>query len=141
MLPTGDPARFAVTYDVQSNSQFIFCLNYEDAEGRARTISADPIDVEITPGGVDPDPQSNPGDAPRGGSVKFGSSSTFTILLAVASAALVSMFTLLLVTSLSARRHRRLKAAEQRQRRSKSAPPAARDRKPRPRPPLEKRQP
>jgi len=141
VLPTGDPARFAVTYDVQQDSQFIFCLNYEDAEGRTRTVSADPIDVVITAGGVDPDPQANPGDAPQGNSVKFGSSSTFTILLAVASAALVSMFTILLVTSLNARQHRRQRAAAQKQRRAKTAAPVARSRKPRPRTSQEKKQP
>lgn len=121
VLPTGDPIRFTVTYGVESDSTFIFCLNYEDAEGRARTVSADPIEVVITPSGVAPETPQSRDHAPTGISVKFGSSSTFAVLLAVASTALVSMFIILLATSFSARRHRRSRSAEQRRRRDRSA--------------------
>ena len=125
VLPTGDPARFSTRYDVQSNSRFIFCLNYEDGEGRARTISADPIDVEITPSGALPELSEPAEGINRGGSVKFGSSSTFTILLAVASAALISLFTILVVTSLKTRQDRHRRAAGQK-RRAKMVQPSDR---------------
>lgn len=113
VLPTGEPSRFTVDYDITQDSSFIFCLDYQDADGRSRTISSDPIEVEITPAGVTPEQL---GGAPlnlEGESVKMGTTSTFTILLGVASAALVSMFTILLVTSLSARQNRRRRAAAQ----------------------------
>lgn len=113
VLPTGEPSRFTVDYDITQDSSFIFCLDYQDADGRSRTISSDPIEVEITPAGVTPEQL---GGAPlnlEGESVKMGNTSTFTILLGVASAALVSMFTILLVTSLSARQNRRRRAAAQ----------------------------
>lgn len=113
VLPTGEPSRFTVEYDIRQDSQFIFCLDYTDADGRPRTVSTDPIDVEITPSGVTPEQL---GGAPlnlEGESVKLGNTSTFTILLGVASAALVSMFTILLVTSLRARQDRRRRAAAQ----------------------------
>ena len=116
VLPTGDPSRFSVTYEVLQDSQFIFCLNYQDAEGRARTISADPIDIEITASGVAPDPLDSEAMQLEGDPIKPGNSGTFTVLLIVASAALVSMFTILLVTSLRARQDRRKRLAEQRRR-------------------------
>ncbi len=121
VLPTGEPCRFSVTYEVKQDSQFIFCLNYLDEEGHPRTISAEPIDITIGPGGMAPEPLDSERMRLEGSSTKPGSSSTFTILLVVASAALVSMFTLLLVTALRARQDRRRRAAEQRQRRQDNA--------------------
>ena len=121
VLPTGDPVRFSISYEVKSDSRFIFCVNYEDAEGHARTISAEPVEVSISPSGVDPDPHSDRETAMRGGSVKLGSSSTFTVLLVVASAALVFMFTILLVTSLRARQDKRRRAQRRKARSDQSA--------------------
>ena len=120
VLPTGDPIRCSATYDIDESQRFIFCVNYEDAEGHARTVTADPIDVEITPAGVDPEREPTDDTALEGASVKLGTTRTFTILLIVASAALVSMFTILLVTSLRARQERRRRMAAQRQRRMAS---------------------
>lgn len=116
VLPTGEPSHFTVTYEVRQDSQFVFCLDYIDAEGRSRTISADPIDIAITPSGVAPEPLADEALRIEGASVKPGNGSTFTILLIVASAALVSMFTILMVTSIRARRERRRRLAEQRRR-------------------------
>ena len=116
VLPTGDPSRFSVSYDVTGDSRFIFCLNYIDPEGRARTVSADPIDIDITPGGAMPESEGADDLRLTGASGKPGSNATFTILLIVATAALVFMFTLLLVTSLRARRQRRRAAQQKHQR-------------------------
>ena len=113
VLPTGEPSRFTVDYDVREDSQFIFCLDYTDADGLARTISSDPIVVEITPAGVTPEQLGGEPLKLEGDSVKLNTSSTFTILLGVASAALVSMFTILLVTSLLSRKDKRRRAAAQ----------------------------
>ena len=113
VLPTGEPSRFTVDYDVREDSQFIFCLDYTDADGLARTISSDPIEVEITPAGVTPEQLGGEPLKLEGDSVKLNTSSTFTILLGVASAALVSMFTILLVTSLLSRKDKRRRAAAQ----------------------------
>lgn len=115
VLPTGDPSRFSVTYEVRQNTQFVFCLNYEDEDGRPRTISTEPIDIEIAASGVPPEPL----DSERvvsGVSMKLSTGPTFTILLIVTSAALVSMFTILLITSLRARQERRRRVAEQKRR-------------------------
>ena len=116
VLPTGTPTRLKVAYDVAESGQYTFCVNYTDAEGRVRTATSPTIDIEITPAGVAPEDPGGEEGAPRGASVKPGGSSTFTILLAVASAALISMFTILLVTSLRARKERRMRAAARRQR-------------------------
>ena len=113
VLPTGEPCRFTAEYDVTRDSQFIFCLDYTDANGHARTITTEAMDVEITPSGVTPEQLGGGALKLEGDSVKMGNTSTFSILLAVASAALVSMFTILLVTSLRARQDRRRRAAAQ----------------------------
>ena len=114
VLPTGEPSRFSVTYEVRQDGQYTFCLNYLDAEGHTRTVSAEPVEVVVTPGGEPPEPLDSERMQLEGTSVKLSNRSTFTILLIVASAALVSMFTLLLVTSLRARQDRRRAAQKRR---------------------------
>ena len=114
VLPTGEPSRFSVTYEVRQDGQYTFCLNYLDAEGHTRTVSAEPVEVVVTPGGEPPEPLDSERMQLEGTSVKLSNRSTFTILLVVASAALVSMFTLLLVTSLRARQDRRRAAQKRR---------------------------
>ena len=116
VLPTGEPTHCQARYEVTGDSQFIFCLNYTDADGRPRTISAAPLDVTIGPGGEAPETAEGQAMNLEGESVKIGSTSTFTVLLLIASAALISMFTILLVTSLRARQDRRKRLAAERQR-------------------------
>ena len=112
VLPTGEPCRFTVEYDVRESGQYIFCLDYTDAEGRARTISSEPIDVQITVGGVTPEQLGGEPMNLEGDSVKLGTTSTFSILLGVASAAVVSMFIILLATSMRARQIRRRRTSQ-----------------------------
>ena len=116
VLPTGDPCRCQVTYDVTSDSEYVFCVDYTDAGGRPRTVTASPVTVDITPAGVSPEARQGDVVELDGSPVKMGNTSTFTVLLLVASAALVSMITILLITSLRARRERRMRIAAQRQR-------------------------
>ena len=116
VLPTGAPSVCQARYEIEADSQFIFCLNYTDADGRPRTISASPVDIQVGPGGVPPESRDGGVIELEGNSVKMGNTSTFTILLVVASAALISMFTILLVTSLRARQERRRRIAAERQR-------------------------
>ena len=115
VLPTGEATNVRVSYPVKGDSQFIFCLNYTDAEGRKRTVSAAPVDVTIDPAGVDPDSPSAT-RRPRGGGMKLGSTRTFTVLLIIAASALLVMVTILVVASLHARRDRRRRQAAERQR-------------------------
>ena len=112
VLPTGEPCRFTVEYDVRESGQYIFCLDYTDAEGRARTISSEPIDVQITVGGVTPEQLGGEPMNLEADSVKLGTTSTFSILLGVASAAVVSMFIILLATSMRARQIRRRRTSQ-----------------------------
>ena len=105
-----------MTYDVTSDSEYVFCVDYTDAGGRPRTVTASPVTVDITPAGVSPEARQGDVVELDGSPVKMGNTSTFTVLLLVASAALVSMITILLITSLRARRERRMRIAAQRQR-------------------------
>ena len=117
-LATGEPMRFSTSYEVAEDSQFIFCLNYIDPEGRQRTVSTQPIDVTISSAGVAPERTSPAGLGLSGQSVKpaSGSTASFTILLIVAGTALVVLFTVLAAASLKSYRDRKARAAEQRQR-------------------------
>lgn len=124
VLPTGEPSRFSASYEVWQDARFIFCLNYLDADGRPRTLSSDPIDIAIIPGGEEPEPLDSERSRLSGASTKPHSGSTFTVLLLVASAALVSMFTLLAVTSIRARQERRRAAELRRRRRADHANPS-----------------
>ena len=133
VLPTGEPSRCQVGYEVREDEEFVFCLGYTDLDGTAKTASSAPIQVVISPAGIAPGVRPGESVQAKGPSVKMSTTSTFTILLAVASAALVSMFTILLVTSLRARKDRRKRIAEQRRRQRagqdkvKAAPAAAKE--------------
>lgn len=115
VLPTGEPTQCTVSYDVQTDSQFIFCLNYADAAGHSRTVSTAPINVEIGPGGELPE---QPGESPAlsGDSVKIGASSTFKVLLIAVGAILLAMLLVLMITSRRVRRVRRERLAAEKQR-------------------------
>lgn len=117
VLPIGDPIALSASYDVDASAQFIFCLNYEDAQGHPRTISTAPIEVEIAPDGVPPETDDGEGIDLEGEPVKMtGNSSTFVVLLIIAGAALTVMFTILLIASVRARRERRQRIAAEKQR-------------------------
>ena len=116
VLPAEEAISIAQDYPVRASDQFIFCLNYTDADGRKRTVSTAPIDVEIAPGGVPPVDPNAPTAPPQGQSLKLGSTRTFSVLLAIATAALLVMITILVVVSLHARRDRRRRIAAERQR-------------------------
>ncbi|MDO4867729.1 MAG: hypothetical protein Q4C10_14455 [Clostridia bacterium] len=117
VLPTGEPTRFAASYRVDGNSQFIFCLNYTDAQGRQRTVSTAPIEVRVAADGVAPERTEAAGMALEGQSVKPGSSSsTFVVLLIIAGAALTVMITILVIASVQARRERRQRIAAEKKR-------------------------
>ena len=117
VLPAGEPSLCSFAYDVTEDTQFIFCLNYTDAQGRQRTVSSTPIDVAIAADGVAPEPREGSGIDLEGGSVKMGgSTTTFIVLLIIAGAALTVMITLLAVTSLRARRDRLRRVAAEKQR-------------------------
>ena len=117
VLPTGDPSVCTADYDVQADEQFIFCLNYTDAQGRQRTVSTTPIDVRITPDGATPEQPETDDPGLKGGSVKLGNSSlTFVAVLIIAGAALLVMFSILLAASARARRERKQRLAAERQR-------------------------
>ena len=117
VLPTGDPLYCTASYAVDQDTQFIFCLNFVDADGRQRTVTTAPIEVRIGPSGELPEAAAeNQALDLEGDSRKLGTSSTFVVLLIIAGAALVVMFTILLAASLRARRERRQRQAAEKQR-------------------------
>ena len=115
VLPAGDPTVCTVSYDVKDDAQFIFCLDYTDAEGRKRSVSTAPIDVRIDPDGALPE-AADAGLLPGGESMKLGSTRTFTVLLIIAACALLAMIIILSMASVYARRDRRRRIAAERQR-------------------------
>ena len=117
VVPTGEPSLCSAGYEVSADDQFVFCLNYTDADGRQRTVSTEPIDVVIAPDGVSPEQVGRAGMDLEGESVKLGgNTSTFYVLLIIAGAALTVMITILAVASLRARREKLKRIVEEKQR-------------------------
>ena len=116
VLPAETSVSIPVSYSVKAGDPFIFCANYTDADGRKRTISTAPIEVEISADGVAPEDADAPADVPGGDSLKLGSTRTFGVLLAIAAAALLVMITIMVTATLHARRDRRRRIAAERQR-------------------------
>ncbi|MBR3239565.1 MAG: hypothetical protein IKF99_14145 [Oscillospiraceae bacterium] len=119
VIPRGErePTVFSASYDVSQDAEFIFCLEYTDAQGHQQAQTTSPIAVQIVPDGVDPQRLDASGGALEGESVKPGSNSaTFVVLLIIAGAALTVMITILAVTSIRARRDRMRRMAAEKQR-------------------------
>lgn len=117
VLPTGEPSLCSAGFEVREDTQFVFCLNYTDADGHQRTVSSAPIDVAIASDGVSPERVGRAGMDLEGESVKLGgNTSTFIVLLIIAGAALTVMITILVVASIRARRDRLRRIAAEKQR-------------------------
>ena len=117
VLPTGQPSACTASFEVRGDEQFIFCLNYTDAQGRPRTISTAPVEIDIASDGVPPDPAADAWTGLEGESVKMGgTSSGFVVLLVIAGAALTVLITVLLLASVRARRDRKQRIAAEKQR-------------------------
>ena len=119
VLPRGErePTVFSASYDVSTDAEFIFCLEYTDAQGRRQEQTTSPIAVQIVPDGVNPQLPDASGRTVDGKSVKLGgNSATFVALLIIAGAALTVMITILAVTSIRARRERMKRMAAEKQR-------------------------
>ena len=117
VLPTGEPLACSAGYEVNADTQFIFCLNYTDADGHQRTVSSPPIDIAIAADGVTPERIGRAGMDLEGESVKLGgNTSTFIVLLIIAGAALTAMITILVVASVRARREKLKRIAAEKQR-------------------------
>ena len=117
VVPTGEPIRCTAGYEVSGAEQFIFCLSYTDAQGHKRAVTSAPVEVTVAAGGAYPEPTDGGEGRLRGESVKIGGSGeSFIILLIIAGAALTVMITILVVTSLRARRDRLRRVAAEKQR-------------------------
>lgn len=117
VIPIGKPTVCSVSYDVDSSGQFIFCVNYTDAEGLQRAVTSAPIDVVIASDGVRPERWDGAGSVLQGKSVKVGNNrATFIVLLIIAGTALTVMITILIVVSVRARRERLRQIAADKQR-------------------------
>jgi len=119
VIPRGErePTVFSASYDVSQDAEFIFCLEYTDAQGQRQEQTTSPIAVQIAPDGVDPQRLDASGQAVEGESVKLGgNSATFVVLLIIAGAALTVMITILAVTSIRTRRERLKRVAAEKQR-------------------------
>ncbi|MBR1821372.1 MAG: hypothetical protein IJ769_07090 [Clostridia bacterium] len=117
VLPTGEPSLCSASYEVRGDAQFVFCLNYTDANGHQRTVSSAPIDIVIAADGATPERVGRAGMDLEGESVKMGgNTSTFIVLLIIAGAALTVMITILAVASIRARRDKLKRIAAEKQR-------------------------
>ena len=119
VLPRGErePTVFSASYDVSTDAEFIFCLEYTDAQGHRQEQTTSPIAVQIVPDGVNPQRPDAVGGTVEGKSLKLGgNSATFVVLLIIAGAALTVMITILAVTSIRSRQERMKRMAAEKQR-------------------------
>ena len=117
VLPLGEPSLVTASFEVDEDTDFVFCLNYIDADGHQRTVSTDPVSVVIAPDGETPERVGRAGMDLEGGSVKLGgSTTTFIVLLVIAGAALIVMVTILAAASVRARAEKRQRLAAEKQR-------------------------
>ena len=117
VLPLGEPSQVTAGFEVDEDTDFVFCLNYIDADGHQRTVSTDPVSVVIAPDGETPERVGRAGMDLEGGSVKLGgSTTTFIVLLVIAGAALIVMVTILAAASVRARAEKRQRLAAEKQR-------------------------
>lgn len=118
VVAPGEPTIFTKKLYVGSGTTFQFYAVFEDAQGRAHTISSEPIEVSISAGGERPEsadetPQSR---LYAGESMQVGSSSLFLWLLGGSCAVLLGLSIVLCVASIRARRERKQRAAARKQR-------------------------
>ena len=117
VLPLGEPLLVSAGFEVTEDTEFVFCLNYTDADGHQRTVSTDPMSVVIAPDGEAPERVGRAGMDLEGGSVKLGgSTTTFIVLLVIAGAALIVMITILAAASVRARAEKRQRLIAEKQR-------------------------
>lgn len=103
VIPGNGSVSREIIRNVQSDSDFVFTVSYVDSDGWERTVQSEPVRVEITADGVQPEGVKKSLIEFSGRSIKVGGSELFAWLLIAACAVLIA---LIVVLSVSARRER-----------------------------------
>lgn len=116
VVPTGEPTACEVRLEVEQSADFAFTVAYEDAAGGTHSAFAEPVRVEVAPGGAEPEPEDIEEALFDGAPAQVGESPLFTALLIGSCAVLAALVAALVILSVRARRAKRERAAAQKQR-------------------------
>ena len=129
VVPAGGCIDREIVLNVQEDTEFLFSVNFTDAEGWQRSIECRPVTVEISADGVLPLGEEEKFIEFNGTSIKIGGSSLFAVLLIVGTAVLIALIIMLLIASRKARIEKQLRMAAVRRKKREAVGKAAQERK------------
>ena len=121
ILPADGAIDCAVELDVHESAQYLFRVRYTDAEGWQSTADSGIVEIVIASDGVAPESATGSFIEFSGGSIKFGGSALFAVLMIAGCVTLVVLIVILAVASHRARIQRQLRMAEEKVKRQESA--------------------
>ena len=121
ILPADGAIDCAVELDVHESAQYLFRVRYTDAEGWQSTADSGIVEIAIASDGVAPESATGSFIEFSGGSIKFGGSALFAVLMIAGCVTLVVLIVILAVASHRARIQRQLRMAEEKVKRQESA--------------------
>ena len=126
ILPADGAIDCAVELDVHESAQYLFRVRYTDAEGWQSTADSGIVEIVIASDGVAPESATGSFIEFSGGSIKFGGSALFAVLMIAGCVTLVVLIVILAVASHRARIQRQLRMAEEKVKRREGAGKARR---------------
>ena len=116
IISAGESTHCRVTLPVERDGEFVFFAEWEDENG-THIVRADPVPVEISADGVEPErPEGEKTGLFGGVSVAMGEASVYMYMIAGVCVVLAGLIIALLITSRRERRERRERRAQQKQR-------------------------
>lgn len=122
IVPAGGYIEREFSLPVEEDCYFSFTLDYSDIHGDRHDMTAAPVSVTISSGGVLPEGAEERFIEFTGSSFKVGGSSAFAVLLIVGSVILLALIITLLVLSRKAKMEKKLRMAAERHRKRSEAP-------------------
>ena len=116
IIPSGEATHYRVTLPVEKSGEFVFFAEWEDARG-THIVRAEPVQVKISSGGVEPERPEDAGSGLFGGAaVAMAGSSVYMYMIGAVCVVLVGLIAALLITSRKERKERNERRAQQKQR-------------------------
>lgn len=117
VIPSAGEIQREIDVFIKEDMEYLFHVDYTDADGWQRTADAEGLAVVIASDGVLPEGSKTPLIEFTGTSVKIGGSSLFGVLLVAACTVLLILIVILLVATRKAKMEKRIRIAAEKQRR------------------------
>ena len=115
IIPTGTPTTRTVDVQIDDDRTLQFLVDYESIEGETQSAYADPINVSIARGGLEPEGTQRERFFFVGTSTGVANPQIMTIFIAIAVSVVVILSFILIVSSRRARFNRKVEAAARKQ--------------------------